>query len=159
MLMIKKLNPDMPTPKPATRHAACLDICADLSGSTTIKGRGSDRYCFEGEITLCAGERAMIKTGLAMACAEDEEIQIRPRSGLAWKHGITAHFGTIDADYRGEVCVILLNTSSEPFVINHGDRIAQICVKKVEPTVITVVDELPDYDSNRDGGFGSTGVK
>lgn len=161
MLMIKKLNPEMPTPKPATRHAACLDICADLSRGTVVKRRGSEHHCLDDVITLCAGERAMIKTGLAMACAEDEEIQVRPRSGLAWKHGVTVLNapGTIDSDYRGEICVILLNTSSEPFVINHGDRIAQICVKKVEPTVITFVDELPDYDSNRDGGFGSTGVK
>ncbi len=157
-LLIKKLNPEMPTPKPATRYAACIDICADLSRGAEFKV-GGDWFTDSDCLTIDPGERAMIKTGLAMACGPYEEIQVRPRSGLAWKHGVTAHFGTIDSDYRGEVCVSLLNTSSEPFTINHGDRIAQICVKNVEPTVITIVDELPDYDSNRDGGFGSTGVK
>ncbi|WP_147107133.1 dUTP diphosphatase [Tateyamaria sp. syn59] len=108
--------------------------------------------------TLAPSERALIPTGLAMAIPQGFEVQVRPRSGLALKHGIALvnSPGTIDSDYRGEVGVIVLNTSTEPFEITHGMRIAQMVLAPVVQAAFAVVDTLDDTDRGA-GGFGSTG--
>lgn len=112
-----------------------------------------------GQITLAAGARALIPTGLRVAIPQGYEIQVRPRSGLALKHGISIPNapGTIDSDYRGPLGVILLNTSETAFAVNHGDRIAQLVLAPVVQAVFQRVDQLPDTDRGT-GGFGSTGV-
>jgi dUTP pyrophosphatase len=109
-------------------------------------------------ILLPPGERILIETGFTMALPAGFEAQVRPRSGLAMKHGITCLNtpGTIDADYRGEVKVILVNLGHELFRINRGDRIAQMVIAPVTRATITVVDAL-DETARGSGGFGSTG--
>lgn len=110
-------------------------------------------------LTLAPGERQLVPTGFRMALPEGYEAQIRPRSGLAWRHGITMLNapGTIDADYRGEIKVLVINHGEEPFVIRHGDRIAQMVIA---PYVRLDVDEASTLDETLrgEGGFGSTGV-
>ncbi|MBX9977624.1 MAG: dUTP diphosphatase [Alphaproteobacteria bacterium] len=126
-----------------TELSAGLDISAAIDGS----------------IILAPGQRTLVPTGFAYALPEGFEGQIRPRSGLALKHGITVLNtpGTVDADYRGEVKVILINLGQEPFVIERGMRIAQLIIAPVRQVVLEEVSELPD--SARDSfGFGSTGV-
>lgn len=110
------------------------------------------------DVILKAGERALIPTGLRMAIPHGFEVQIRPRSGLALKHGITLANtpGTIDSDYRGPLGVILLNAGQEPFTISHGDRIAQMIVAPVLLASFNLVETLDETDRG-DGGFGSTG--
>ena len=105
-------------------------------------------------------ERILVPTGLFIALPEGTEAQVRPRSGLAAKHGITVlnSPGTIDADYRGEIKVILVNLSNEPFVINPGERIAQMVVARFERAQWVEVQEL-DSTERGEGGFGSTGRK
>ncbi len=109
-------------------------------------------------ITLAPGARAMAPTGLTMALPQGYEAQIRPRSGLAAKHGVTCLNtpGTIDADYRGEVKVILINLGQEPFVIQRGERIAQMVIAPVTQGQFTIVASL-DETARGAGGFGSTG--
>jgi len=109
-------------------------------------------------VTLAPGARAMIPTGLTIALPAGYEAQVRPRSGLAAKHGITClnSPGTVDADYRGEVKVILINLGSEPFVIKRGERIAQMIIAPVTRAEMKVVDKLDDTKRGA-GGFGSTG--
>jgi len=104
-------------------------------------------------------ERALIPTGIFIAIPENYEAQVRPRSGLAIKNGITVLNapGTIDADYRGEVKVILINLSNEPFIIRNGDRIAQLVVAKYEKIVWNEVEKLSETERG-EGGFGSSGV-
>ncbi|TYP77601.1 dUTP diphosphatase [Paenibacillus methanolicus] len=110
-------------------------------------------------ITLVPGERKLIPTGFAMAMPGELEAQIRPRSGLAFKHGITCLNtpGTIDADYRGEVKVLLVNLGQEPFTIERGERIAQMVFQVVPAVTVQEADELPDTVRGT-GGFGHTGV-
>lgn len=105
-------------------------------------------------------QRALISTGLFIALPEGTEAQVRPRSGLAWKQGITVlnSPGTIDADYRGELKVLLVNLSSEPVSINTGDRIAQLVIAKYERATFLKVDQLTETVRG-EGGFGSTGVR
>ena len=109
-------------------------------------------------MTLKPGERAMAPTGLTIALPQGYEAQVRPRSGLAAKHGVTClnSPGTIDADYRGEVKVILINHGQEPFVIKRGERIAQMVIAPVTRATLTVVASL-DETQRGAGGFGSTG--
>lgn len=111
-----------------------------------------------GEITLEPGGRALVPTGLRMAIPDGYEVQIRPRSGLALKHGITLPNspGTIDSDYRGPLGVIVLNAGTEPFTIAHGDRIAQMLVAPVLRATFVEVAALDDT-TRGSGGFGSTG--
>lgn len=106
---------------------------------------------------LNPGERVMVPTGLYIALPEGYEAQIRPRSGLSLKNGIVAILGTIDADYRGEVGVILVNLSNQPYCINPGDRIAQMVVSKVSQVKWDEVRELEETERGS-GGFGSTGI-
>ena len=111
-------------------------------------------------VTIQPRESALVPTGFAMQLPPGYEAQVRPRSGLALKHGITVLNtpGTIDADYRGEVGVILINHGSEAFVVNRGDRIAQMVVKPVVQASLCVVDEI-DETLRGEGGFGSTDEK
>ena len=130
-------------PHYATEGAAGADISAYLSAPVTLR----------------PGEYKAIPTGLFMEIPEGYEVQVRPRSGLALKHGITVLNapGTIDSDYRGEVKVILINHSSEAFAIQNGDRIAQIVVARVHRLPFVEVDDLSATERG-EGGFGSTGV-
>ena len=115
-------------------------------------------YLPDGPVTLQPMQRALIPTGLYIEIPEGYEGQVRPRSGLAFKHGITVLNtpGTIDADYRGELKQILINLSDEPFVINNGDRIAQIVFARCEQAEMVEVDELSETERGA-GGFGHTG--
>jgi dUTP pyrophosphatase len=123
----------------------------------TSEAAGFDLHSVD-EKTIKAGERDVVKTGLAVALPKGYELQVRPRSGLALKNGITVLNtpGTVDSDYRGELMVILLNTSKEDFVIKKGDRIAQAVIKEILQADFAVVDEL-DSTERGSGGFGSTG--
>jgi dUTP pyrophosphatase len=134
---------DLPLPSYATAHAAGLDLMAAVSG----------------EVTLAPDARQLIPTGLAIALPAGFEAQVRPRSGLALKHGITVlnSPGTIDADYRGEVQVLLVNHGQAPFVIRRGDRIAQMVVAPVTRIAWNVVEQL-DETERGNGGYGSTGI-
>lgn len=134
-------------PQYETSASAGLDVRAVLEDGTTFT-------------VIAIGERKLIKTGLFVAIPEGYEIQVRPRSGLAYKNGVTVlnSPGTIDADYRGEIGVILINHGTNHFVVNNGDRIGQLVMNKVERIKWRKVDELSTTDRGI-GGFGSTGIK
>ncbi len=134
---------DVPAPRYMSDHAAGMDVCAAC----------------EGDVTIAPGEIKLIPCGFYMAVPVGHEAQMRPRSGLALKHGITLPNspGTIDADYRGEVCVILGTIGPEPFVVERGMRIAQMVIAPVAQAVVEEVEELPDTKRGA-GGFGHTGV-
>jgi dUTP pyrophosphatase len=137
-------------------HALDLELPSYESASAA----GMDlRAALETPITLKPGQRTLIPTGLQMALPVGFEAQIRPRSGLAIRHGITMlnSPGTIDADYRGEVKVIAINHGQEEFVVNHGDRIAQMVIAPVVQLSIKEVEYLDETDRG-EGGFGSTGI-
>lgn len=142
-IRVKRLNngAGLPLPVYASTGAAGMDICAAEA------------------ITLKPGKRAAVPTGFAFAIPHGYEIQVRPRSGLALKNGITCLNtpGTIDCDYRGEVKVILANLGDEEFAIQRGDRIAQLVVAAAPQATISEVDHL-DETARGAGGFGSTGV-
>lgn len=139
---VKKLRDNAVLPQFATEHAAGMDIAA----------------CIDEPMTIQPHKRALVPAGFAMALPPGYEAQIRGRSGLALKHGIVPAngIGTIDADYRGEVGVILLNSSNEPFVVEPGMRVAQMVIARYERTDWNEVDEL-DETARSGGGFGSTG--
>jgi dUTP pyrophosphatase len=134
-----------------------LNQDAKLPQYQTEEAAGFDLHSVD-EKTIKAGERDVVKTGLAVALPKGYELQVRPRSGLALKNGITVLNtpGTVDSDYRGELMVILLNTSNEDFVIKKGDRIAQAVIKEILQADFSVVEEL-DSTERGSGGFGSTG--
>ncbi len=130
-----------------------------LPGYATAQSAGMDlRANLTEPLTLQPLQRAAVPTGLYIALPDGYEAQVRPRSGLALRHGITVANapGTIDADYRGEVCVLLVNLSDQPFVIADGERIAQLVVARYEQVGWTEVDEL-DATQRGAGGFGHTG--
>ena len=132
-----------------------------LPAYATAQSAGMDlRANLDAPITLHPMERRLIPTGLHIALPEGYEAQVRPRSGLALKHGLTVLNapGTIDADYRGEVGVVLINLSADDFVINDGERIAQLVVARYEQADLVVVEEL-DETERGEGGYGHTGVK
>ena len=131
-------------PAHQTAHSAGVDLQAHLPN---------------GPVTLLPGERHLLPTGLRLALPDGTEAQVRPRSGLALKHGITVlnSPGTIDADYRGEVKVLLINLSQEAFTIHHGDRVAQMVVARYERVDFDLVEELDDTERGS-GGYGSTGT-
>ena len=144
ILKIKCIKEDGATiPLYKTAGAAGADLCAKISQPLTIK----------------AGKFAMVPTGLYFEIPEGYEVQVRPRSGLAAKNGVTVLNtpGTIDSDYRGEIKVILVNLSDTDFVINNGDRIAQMIVAPVTQAEFIVSDKLSETERGT-GGFGSTGV-
>lgn len=131
-----------------------------LPAYATIQSAGMDlRANLDQPITLAPMQRCLVPTGLYMALPIGFEAQVRPRSGLAIKKGITVlnSPGTIDADYRGEVCVILVNLSAEPFVIEDGERIAQMVIARHEQVAWEEVEVLDDTERGA-GGFGHTGV-
>lgn len=113
------------------------------------------------DIVIQPSKRAMVQTGLAVEIPKGFEIQVRPRSGLALKHGITITNspGTVDSDYRGELCVILHNLGEEDFVVQRGDRIAQLVMAPVARATIIEVDDFDSTTNRGAGGFGSTGRK
>ncbi|CAN5554488.1 dUTP diphosphatase [soil metagenome] len=128
-----------------------------LPAYATAGAAGMDVVAAE-ELVLAPGARAAVATGFAIAIPEGYEVQVRPRSGLALKHGVTCLNtpGTIDSDYRGEVKVILANLGAEPFAIARGDRIAQLVPAPVQRAILDEVDSLEDTARGA-GGFGSTG--
>ena len=143
-MQVKIVNQSQhPLPEYATPQSAGLDLRANLGAP----------------ITLAPLERVLVPTGLYIALPEGYEAQVRPRSGLALKHGVTVLNtpGTVDADYRGELRVILVNLSNEPFVINNGERIAQMIVTKHEQVQWQPVEVLDETERGA-GGFGHTGV-
>ena len=132
----------------------------DLPKYQTELSAGMDLYAnIDEPITLKPLERTLVKTGLFISLPKGYEAQVRPRSGLAYKNGITVLNtpGTIDADYRGEIGVILVNLSSQDFTINDGDRIAQMVIAKHETAIWEEVENL-DETNRGEGGFGSSGV-
>jgi len=135
---------DLPLPAYATADSAGLDLLAAITDP----------------IVLQPGERKLVPTGLALALPAGFEAQVRPRSGLALKHGVTVlnSPGTIDADYRGEVGVVLINHGQVPFTINRGERIAQMIVATYARVAWQATDDLSETQRGA-GGFGSTGVK
>lgn len=138
-----RAHPDpLPLPRYETPLAAGMDLRADI----------------EAERTLAPLERMLVPTGLALALPPGYEGQVRPRSGLAARHGVTCLNapGTIDADYRGEVHVVLVNLSNEPFTLRRGDRVGQLVVAAVQQVALREV-ELLDDTARGTGGFGSTG--
>lgn len=134
---------DLPLPAYATADSAGLDLLAAIPG----------------DIVLAPGARAMVPTGIALALPPGFEGQVRPRSGLAARHGVTVLNapGTIDADYRGEVAAILVNLGTEPFTVTRGLRIAQLVVARHERVRWTETETLPE-SGRGEGGFGSTGL-
>ena len=132
-----------------------------LPAYATVGSAGLDlRAHLEEPKVLQPGERVLVPTGLSLALPEGFEAQVRPRSGLALKHGITVlnSPGTVDADYRGDVGVILINLGTEPFPISPGDRIAQLVLAAYAQVQWTPVEVLPETDRGA-GGFGHTGTK
>lgn len=134
----------LPLPEYQTAHAAGLDLTAAVPQDAPL--------------TLQPGRYVLVPTGLTIALPENYEAQVRPRSGLAAKHGVTVLNapGTIDADYRGEIGVLLINHGSEPFTIRRGERIAQIVIAPVSRAQFVAVEVLPETGRGA-GGFGSTG--
>lgn len=132
---------------------------ASLPEFQTAGSAGADLRAYLAEpVTLAPMERKMIPTGLFVELPVDYELQVRPRSGLALKHGITVlnSPGTIDSDYRGEICVLLINLGTEPFTVQHGDRIAQAVIAPVVPVCFTQASSLSKTARGM-GGYGSTG--
>jgi len=142
-LKIKKLSPGAVLPKMASSGAAGFDIASNS----------------EEPISIAAGAWEKIPTGLAFELSPGMEAQVRPRSGLSFKHGVTVlnSPGTIDADYRGEVSVILINHGSVPFVVEYGMRVAQIVVARIAQVFVAECDSLSDTKRG-EGGFGHTGL-
>ena len=146
VIKILRLRPDadvdIPLPRYMTAQSAGMDICAAIKQ----------------DLVLDKGDRALIPTGFAIALPPGFEAQIRPRSGLAIKHGIGLinSPGTIDADYRGEIKIAVINLGAEPYTFHRGDRIAQMVVQKVHVAQLHIVEEL-DQTKRDSGGFGHTG--
>jgi dUTP pyrophosphatase len=143
-ILVKRLRPDAVVPRAMSEQAAGMDLCAAL----------------DAPLRLAAGARAAVPTGLALAIPPGWEGQVRPRSGLALRRGLTVLNapGTIDADYRGELMVLLVNFDGGEQVIEPGERIAQLVVARVAPAEMVEVAEL-EPTTRGAGGFGSTGQK
>jgi dUTP pyrophosphatase len=143
-IQIKKLSNEVLTPKYETSGSSGMDIAAYT----------------EQAIIINPGEKALISTGFSLCIPQGYEVQIRPRSGLAAKKGVTVLNtpGTIDSDYRGEIKVILINLSKEVFSVRNGERIAQMVVCPIKQVIVEEVDELSETNRGT-GGFGSTGTK
>ena len=146
VLRVKRLphGEGLPLPSYQSAHAAGLDVVAAVLEDAPV--------------ALAPGDRALIPTGMALEIPVGYEAQVRPRSGLAIKHGVTLlnSPGTIDADYRGELMVIVINNGNEPFLVRRGDRIAQLVLAPVSHVEIAEVEELA-ATARGEGGFGSTG--
>lgn len=142
-VQVRRLRPDAILPRYMTELAAGMDICAAL----------------DAPLQLAPGARVLVPTGIALAIPAGFEGQVRPRSGLALRQGLTLlnSPGTIDADYRGEVGVIVVNHGAEDVVLEHGDRIAQLVIAPVWRATLTLVEALDETARNA-GGFGHTGI-
>jgi len=142
--MHPELDKDIPLPCYMTPHSAGMDVCAAVSEP----------------LVLHPGDRTLVPTGFALALPLGHEAQIRPRSGLAVRHGITVLNapGTIDSDYRGEVKIALIHLGDRSYTIERGERIAQMVIQKVSQAIVEIVDAL-DETSRNHGGFGSTGTR
>ena len=140
---IERLHPQALLPRQMSEGASGWDLCA----------------CVDEQVRIEPGRWAMVPTGIALEIPKGYEAQVRPRSGLAFRHGLGLLNapGTIDSDYRGEVCVILMNWGTEPFVIHHGDRIAQLVFSRVEPVRLQWTRKL-QKTVRGSGGFGHTGI-
>jgi dUTP pyrophosphatase len=136
----------LPSPAYRSALAAGLDLTAAIEDGVSL--------------ILDPGERALVPAGIAVELPAGFEAQVRPRSGLAYRHGVTVLNapGTIDADYRGEICVLLINHGKEPFPIRRGERIAQLVISKVTMVTLEQADKLSVTERNA-GGFGSTGTR
>jgi dUTP pyrophosphatase len=136
----------LPPPSYKSELAAGLDLPAAIDAARPL--------------TLAPGERALVPAGIALELPAGYEAQVRPRSGLAHRHGVTVlnSPGTIDADYRGEICVLLINHGTQPFLINRGERIAQLVISPVMVVTLEQVQNLTTTERSG-GGFGSTGTK
>ena len=145
-ISITKLNnsEDLPLPQHATTYSAGVDLVAAINEDLLIK----------------PNQRILIPTGIAISIPEGFEGQVRPRSGLAVRNGITVINapGTIDSDYRGEIKVPIINLGSEDFIVERGMRIAQLIIARYERIVWDLVDQLPENTTRGDSGFGSTGL-
>jgi dUTP pyrophosphatase len=145
-VLLKRLpeGSDIPVPEKATAHSAGFDL----------------RACVGETLVLPPGSRSLIPTGIAVALPEGHEAQIRPRSGLAVRHGLTLLNtpGTVDADYRGEIKVVLANLGEEPVEIRRGDRIAQMVIQRLPTAILEEVRDLPETGRGA-GGFGHTGTE
>ena len=143
-IQIKKLSNEVITPKYETLGSSGMDLAAYI----------------EQDVVINSGDKALVPIGFSLSIPQGYEVQIRPRSGLAAKKGITVLNtpGTIDADYRGEIKVILINLGNEKFIIKNGERIAQMVVCPVVQAYLEEVNELTNTDRGS-GGFGSTGTK
>lgn len=141
---VERLHPEALLPRRMSEGASGWDLCA----------------CVDAEIRIEPGRWAMVPTGIALEIPKGYEAQVRPRSGLAVRHGLGLLNapGTIDSDYRGEVCVILMNWGTEPFAIRHGDRIAQLVFSRVEPIEMEWTESLQKTPRGS-GGFGHTGIE
>jgi dUTP pyrophosphatase len=144
MFLCKRVDTahDLPLPTRQTPQAAGLDLYANVQESVCLK----------------KGERRLIPTGICIALPVGYEAQVRPRSGLALRYGVTVLNapGTVDADYRGELCVLLINLGADDYTVRRGDRIAQLVIARVETGAFVETDELPQ-SLRGDGGYGSTG--
>lgn len=147
VVLVKRLDPNAVLPEPKTDGAAGMDLAACLP-----------RHEHAETVTLAPGDIAKIPLGFAVAIPEGYEGQVRPRSGLSTKHGVTVPNapGTVDSDYRGEMFVALINLGREPHTVHHADRIAQLVIAPVTRPRLVEVDEL-DQTARGTGGFGSTG--
>lgn len=144
-ILLKRLHShDLPLPRYMSEAASGLDLYAALE---------------EMEITLAPGQRTLVPTGIAIAIPPGCEAQVRPRSGLAWNHGVTLLNtpGTIDADYRGEIKLIVINLGDKEYILRRGERIAQMVFARVERVELIESEDLDDTRRS-DGGFGHTGV-
>jgi len=154
-LRLEPVSDTAQSPTYGTDNAACFDLRADILYRVCQGSGGSlGINCIDGEMVLNPGKRYLIPTGFTFHIPDGYQMKINPRSGLAWKHGITVLNApaTIDSDYKDETFVILYNSSNQPFVINHGDRIAQGEIVQVNRVNLESLGE-------RKGGFGSSGVK
>ena len=161
---LERVSKSAKMPTKGSTHAACFDLYADLESRTVTKRTEVNEEVkvhtiLEGDyITLQPKERVLIPTGWKMQCPEDMSIDFVPRSGIAWKEGVSVINtpGVIDCDYPNECYVALVNHSNKAYTIKHGDRIAQMRLVPVLDTEL-VEAELPGVNSNRTGGFGSSG--
>ena len=162
---LERVSSTAKTPTKGSTHAACFDLYADLESRTVTKRTEVNEEVkvhtiLESDyITLQPKERVLIPTGWKMQCPKDMSIDFIPRSGIAWKEGVSVINtpGVIDCDYPNECYVALVNHSNKAYTIKHGDRVAQMRLVPVIKTEFEEVTELPGIESNRTGGFGSSG--
>jgi len=159
-------SPTAIKPTRATADSACWDVSACLVDGTRVQtldqfNEQHNRLIEDGKLCIFAGERALVPTGCIFDIPQGWSLRLHPRSGLAWKRGVSLANceGVIDSDYVNETYVAVFNHSGLPFVVNHGDRIAQVELVPVKIPEFTTLEEPPGNKTQRNGGFGSTGVE